>query len=238
VTRARAVLLPSAGTNSAAVLRAAPPADAGPSPAAPLALHRCDLSRAVPLPLGHLLAHAARLLPPSPAERSRRVQLTACWPSARLAFLADHRVAGRALFPGAGYLEMAAAAAVALLPGAFAEPAARLLLTRVRFLAPLALPEPGGMALELVAEASAAGGAVRIFSRSAGSAATQLHATVRIGCLAPADTEPASAGAATPRAKAPLSADALRARTPTPLSTASLYTGLAAAGLQYGPSFR
>lgn len=98
------------GVNAHAIIRAAPaaggaglsPANAGISPAAAAAMWvRSDLQRGV-LPVGHPLLLAAAVVGKASAEFRLPTG------RANLAYLLDHRVQGRALFPGAGAMMQAA----------------------------------------------------------------------------------------------------------------------------------
>ena len=166
-----------------------------------------DFARLVPLPLGHPLVHRvlqpAWLPPPAAAATAAAgspvvelvLPLAPCC-TAAVSYLCDHVVAGQPLFPGAGYLEMAVAAAVAAAPSAFAgataaaagavegttAAVASLVLTGVRFLAPCVLPAPDSsdgepvrsqprQPRELVAQLNTDTGEVRILSRGGGSSA-------------------------------------------------------------------
>ncbi len=228
---------------------------------------RRDFQRLVPLSVGHPLAAYARALPPTSRNASRLVEIVLPLSAPQVAYMYDHIVGGKALFPGAGYLEMALAAAVAAAPTA-AVPGSQLSLSLVgtRFLAPCVMPLPaaegsaegstssssGSGALELVAVLDTSTGAVQISSRSADASRSQreqprLHMTTQVAVALAlpsavgkaADAAPAAGSSAThsPRSKS-LSADANRARCPVPLAPTVLYGKLSEAGLQYGPPFR
>nr|WP_294549481.1 SDR family NAD(P)-dependent oxidoreductase [uncultured Rhodopila sp.] len=141
----------------------------------------------------------------------------------------DHLVRGVPVMPGAGYLEMALAAAAEV------EPGRRFSLADVVWLRPLAVT---GEALD-----------VRVVLRSRGDALSYevrtdagLHGR---GLLRPAESGPQpSAGApgvspgdaGSSGALGPI--DAIRARCPVRLDGETLYQSFAASGLQYGPFFR
>ncbi len=139
--------------------------------------------------------------------------------------------------PGAAYFEMAAAAGRTLLR--LAEPA--VALTGATIAAPLRLPaaaEAG--AVTVTADVALLTGSISIRSAAgqaskatSGKAATDtLHLQGSLSAVAAAAPIPASAAAHS------LSLDAARAACQLPQDTAAVYSGLHAAGLQYGPAFR
>lgn len=126
-------------------------------------------------------------------------------------FLRDHAVQGAVVLPGVAYVELARAAAKAQV------------LEDVVFEAPLVLGEPRALQLALVDDG--ARGATFTASSRAGSGPWQRHCTGRVAraeVLAPAVVDRAS----------------LQARLSTHLERASVYTALAALGLEYGPAFQ
>ena len=94
-----------------------------------------------------------------------------------LAYLWDHRVNGRPVFPGAAYFEMAAAAARGLAVGGAASPGGvvEAALQEVAIVAPLLLPLPASAdrsgLVVLQASFMAAGGAMAIQSVQGGGRA-------------------------------------------------------------------
>ena len=91
-----------------------------------------------------------------------------------LAYLWDHQVSGRPVFPGAGYFELAGAGAAMLASaGGSGSTAADAALADVSIVAPLLLPQPETDAGSLVLQASyaAAGGLVAVQSVQGGSRA-------------------------------------------------------------------
>ncbi|MFJ3902951.1 amino acid adenylation domain-containing protein [Streptomyces sp. NPDC090025] len=133
----------------------------------------------------------------------------------RAPYLADHRIQGRALFPAAGYVEMAHQA-VRALTGATDASLADIELRKALFLSDGA-PHP--VQVSLSAESSA-------FTIAGGGDTPSVHArgVVRSG-----------AGAA--RAL-PLDGDAVRARAAHRLDADACYTTLGALGYDYGPAFQ
>jgi NADPH:quinone reductase-like Zn-dependent oxidoreductase/acyl carrier protein len=116
--------------------------------------------------------------------------------SSRLAFLWDHLVGGRVVFPGAAYVEMAAAATTALLLPSSAGQAAAVALAGVTIPAPLVLPAQltakhvsSQLFPRLVCSLDARTGQLQIRSvQQTLEAASQLH----MMCTAAAVTQPAS----------------------------------------------
>lgn len=152
---------------------------------------------------------------------------------ANLAFLWDHRVQGAAILPGAAYCEMSIAAAHTL--ARIASPPAAL--TGAAIAAPLALPEPTSSVL-LTVELGLITSEVSIRSAAAGkvpgradSGTLHLRGSIStaIQCQAPA--APAALESVG-------SVERCRARSTDPQAVAMVYQQLAAAGLQYGKSFR
>ncbi|MCX4096802.1 type I polyketide synthase [Nocardia sp. alder85J] len=131
-----------------------------------------------------------------------------------LPWLADHVVNGIKIMPGAAYLDAALSATAKRLG------AERVALEQVRFVAPLIMGAPDVPLLALTVEE--ASGRFLIRSRSATGTAWTLHASGRM-----------------------LTGSHQRTRVEVPVISVGVdvdpklfYSGLAAAGLQYGPSFR
>ncbi|PPT12085.1 polyketide synthase [Streptomyces cinnamoneus] len=134
-------------------------------------------------------------------------------------WLADHVVSGLALVPGTAFVELAVLAGD------------RVGCDRIDELmleAPLVLPEKGGVRLRVVvAEADDSGRrALSVHSRPEDAAGDEPWLRNASGLLAPGSAEPAFAFEAWPPADA------------TAVDTTGLYTGLAEAGLAYGPAFQ
>ncbi|TDB87747.1 type I polyketide synthase, partial [Actinomadura sp. 7K534] len=135
-------------------------------------------------------------------------------------WLADHVVAGSALLPGSAFVELAVHAGRLVGCG------------RVEALtleAPMALPDRGGVGLQVVVEAADEGGrrAITVYSRpeeSADDLPWTRHAGGVVTAGAPADLP--SDMAFWPPAEA------------QPLDTEGCYAGLAQVGYEYGPAFQ
>ncbi|MFC4036649.1 amino acid adenylation domain-containing protein [Streptomyces polygonati] len=130
-------------------------------------------------------------------------------------YLADHRIQGRALFPAAGYVEMAYQALRALTGGTDAG------LGDIELRKALFLPDdaPRRVQLSLSAESSS-------FTVASGDDSPVVHArgVVRGG---------------TPPARVlPLDREAIQARSERQLSAAACYDTLSALGYDYGPAFQ
>lgn len=145
-------------------------------------------------------------------------------------YLSDHRVQGSAVFPAAGYLEMARAAAAELCGSGNA------VVSNVTFQEALILSASGSRHLQLVASPASGGSAsFQIYSSSANlngnyeSAAWTLHASGELR------TEPADFVRC---AEEQYSLDEIRARCRSRETAADLYSALKEAGLQYGPAFQ
>src|SRR5580693_5734248 len=134
-------------------------------------------------------------------------------------WLADHRVLGRVVVPGAALAEMAVRAG-----DEAGTPVLRELVIQV----PLMLDGPGAVQVRVTAGAPAADGSrpVAVHSRPENGGGWACHAE---GTLAPggAAPEPAGLGGAWPPAGAVPAA-----------AGEEMYQGLAAGGLAYGPAFR
>ncbi|XXX76158.1 SDR family NAD(P)-dependent oxidoreductase [Sorangium sp. So ce134] len=142
---------------------------------------------------------------------------------AELPYLADHRVQGEVVFPGAGFVEMALAA------GAAALGAAELVLEGVSFAQMLALPGKSERIAQVVLTEQGAGrGTLQIASREAGATIWTEHArgAVRLG-----------AGGASP-ARAGERPAALKARLGRGLPAEEHYQRMQARQIGYGPAFQ
>ncbi|MFN3647966.1 MAG: amino acid adenylation domain-containing protein [Armatimonadota bacterium] len=180
-------------------------------PEAPAPAHAAPARQALPA-LHPLLGTPV----PQPGSRERRFE-------ARIgrqepAYLADHCVTDRVVFPAAGYLELALAAAARVLGSPACE------VQGIAFPAALLLPEREEVLCHTLLQPHVEGGfELRIFSVSGEDSVE--HARGRVAAIA----EPGSA---------PVD------RTPIPpagaqeLGVEELYRGLEAAGVRYGPSFR
>jgi epothilone polyketide synthase D len=142
----------------------------------------------------------------------------------RLPWMPDHRIQGAALFPAAGYIEMALAVGAEVALGASIE-VADVDISQV-----LALPETGGVVVQVVASAHALGSwRVQVASRGAGerdAAEWVVHARATVRRV---DREAAVAQA---------DLATWKHRLGEPMDIAALYATFAAAGLEYGPAFR
>ncbi|NVI97088.1 SDR family NAD(P)-dependent oxidoreductase [Myxococcus sp. AM009] len=143
------------------------------------------------------------------------------------AFLADHRVAGSVVVPGAAYLEMALSAAHALSGGAAHE------LVDTSFKEGLLLPEGQERTVQLALHGEQ--GRTLTFQLSSQKAETESSApagwmTHVVGQLRLLETGPS------PRAPEPL--EVIRERCPDVLTQAAHYETLARNGVAYGPAFQ
>jgi acyl transferase domain-containing protein/acyl carrier protein len=147
---------------------------------------------------------------PGPTPRwSGRIDMRA------VPWLADHRVLGATVFPGAAYLEMASAAVRELMGGD-----APVVLEDVRFHRLLMLPERGGVRTSVEIDAKAA-----TFRIHAATPAWELKAEGRYRTARfrrPPNGNPAALATALPETRNP----------------AELYQALDAMGQDYGPAFR
>lgn len=132
------------------------------------------------------------------------------------AFLAEHVVLGRTLFPGAAFIEMALAAAQAAWPGS------RPVLRRFSIEAPLALTE--GRTETLVTEVDGEDGRRQIRIRQVGDKAWRdlARCQVEVSAASPIGGMVAE----------------LRAAQLEPMNVAAYYDRLDDMGLAYGPNFR
>ena len=137
---------------------------------------------------------------------------------ALLAVVADHIVQGRVIFPGAGYMEMARAAAVSLSGGAKSAK-----LSRVFFLQPLMLD-----------------GDLSTMTVSVDITAADERFDVNTEDLeAGTKTSHCAGGASTFSEAMPAFSHAgLRASCAQPVDTAVIYAGFRSVGLEYGPEYR
>uniref|UniRef100_UPI001041B8EE type I polyketide synthase n=1 Tax=Actinomadura roseirufa TaxID=2094049 RepID=UPI001041B8EE len=137
-------------------------------------------------------------------------------------WLADHRVLGTVLVPGAAMVEWALRAADEVGSGGVEE----LVLQ-----APMALPESGAVRVQVVVEAAGRDGRrdVRVYSRPEedGDTGWTCHAT---GVLGP--------GAETPAAPDPGTAGSWPPPEARPVDVNAFYDRLAASGYDYGPAFQ
>src|SRR6056297_1111511 len=137
---------------------------------------------------------------------------------ALLAVVADHIVQGRVIFPGAGYMEMARAACVALTAGAKGA-----VLKRVFFLQPLML---GGDLSNVFVTVDITGADER-FNVNTANAETGSKTSHCAGSHATfADALPGFSHAA------------LRSSCEQPVDVAAIYSGFRSVGLEYGPQYR
>ena len=134
------------------------------------------------------------------ANGKQSVQLLAPLAAPALAYLQDHRVVGRPLFPGAAMLEAGLAAAHLLLDGGSASTQPALCAASIA--APLVLPESSSRSALLLVTTIEAGN-VRVSSTSAADSKGKVHLAGRLEQLAaaalphkaapaPADDEPSN----------------------------------------------
>ncbi|NUP51489.1 MAG: type I polyketide synthase [Catenulispora sp.] len=133
----------------------------------------------------------------------------------RPACLADHRVTGTAVFPGAGYVEMALAAGRSLFGSA------HCVAERVRFDAPVVLQSA---AYELDTTVDQTTGRVAVYGRRPGAEQWTRHATARL----------APAAVSTPR----IDLTAARGRCSEEWDAERCYGVFRDHGFDYGPAFR
>ena len=138
---------------------------------------------------------------------------------ARLPFLSDHRVDGSVVFPGAGYVEMALAAAEPALGSSGA-------LADMRFEQVLTLTDAPVSTQVVVGPAGEGRFEFEVFARASQTETWTRHAR---GVLKARGT-PASPAVST--------LDALRGRCSEPVAAGAHYEALARMGLEYGPAFQ
>ncbi len=194
-----------------------------PAPPVPLPVYRWDTARHWFEPAGDTAESRDWAAADNPASHpllQRRLPIAQpAWESrlsdARLSWIQAHRINGAAVFPGAGYVEAAVAAATALRPG---EP---VRLTQVQFARVLFVAPDAGERLQVTLDGS--GSRVAIHAGSAATGWTH-HAAAAIGPQSPA--------------AAVVDLPALRARCSEPVDRERCYADLASRGLDYGPAFR
>ena len=144
------------------------------------------------------------------------VVLTGRLSPATQGWLNDHAVDGRAVFPGAGFVELAIRAG---------DEVGCPVVDELTLQAPLLLPPSGSVAVELVVGAAEDSGqrSLSVFSRDSGDSAWTCHAT---GQLSSGPVEPGADLSAWPPEGA------------TPVDVTDGYQRLAARGYQYGPAFQ
>jgi NADPH:quinone reductase-like Zn-dependent oxidoreductase len=242
------------GVNAHAILKAPEaPAAYTSSSSLQLSWQQQDLRTGM-VPVGHPLLFLAQAgaagLPAGISSSRSKVAVEFMLPVTHrpcLSWLWDHQVSGKVLMPGAGYLEMASAAARALLlapaittssSSSLAAPA----LANVVFATPCILPaliDSGSEQAQLLlsCELDMATGHVSIRSQaiSAGSSSTsEVHMQCQVVSLS-ADTAIVEAAVAMAAAA---TFDAQRAACTEPTDAAAMYRALHDAGLQYGAAFR
>jgi acyl transferase domain-containing protein/acyl carrier protein/protein-L-isoaspartate O-methyltransferase len=135
----------------------------------------------------------------------------------RLPYLADHRVYGQIIFPGAGYVEMALRAAEEFQGVGPQE------LQDIALLEPLILPETGPRTLQLIARRTDEAIGFELFSREGD--VWRKHVTGTI--------------ATNPEPEAPqVSLADLKTRCKEEIPTSDFYSELRRYGLEYGPEFQ
>ncbi|HEX7842494.1 MAG TPA: SDR family NAD(P)-dependent oxidoreductase, partial [Kofleriaceae bacterium] len=152
-----------------------------------------------------------------------------------LSYIDDHRVQGLAVLPGAGYVEMAMAAA------AQAFGAQTRVLSSFEFRRLLFFPEDGARIVQTsVGVDDDHGATFQVHSRpaEAADAPWTLHATARIDVTDVSSTSDASPGAATPASVGAAALAEIQARCPTATSAADFYREFAEHGNQWGPRFQ
>ena len=207
------------GTNAHAVV--------GRGAALPAALPSCkgrpwQRTHCWVIPMPHALQTVAEV--GRGPSKARTVRLCSLLQHSLHGFLWDHRVNGRVLFPGAGYMEV--------MHGAAATVGAEGLghcLTRGAISAPLVLAPPAESLAELICEVHTPEGQLQVQS-STGSG-KRLHMRSSCAPLVTVQSESVRPGTGSP------AAESARCAAPEPLSTSHLYEQMAAAGLQYGPAF-
>ncbi|BBC31255.1 hypothetical protein SGFS_025490 [Streptomyces graminofaciens] len=162
----------------------------------------------------------------------------------RFAYLADHRISGEVWMPGAAFLEMALSAAASL-----QDVGGEARLAGVRFEAPLRLEPETAVELQLVLGRADTDGSrdFTIASRTSGPrrAPWTHHAGGRIepagadlAAAAAQELTPAATQDLTPAFPQHLTPSTLRENCTTSTDASTVYAGLAAAGIDYGPAFQ
>lgn len=146
----------------------------------------------------------------------------------KLSFLWDHCVNGTAIFPGAGFLESSHAASKELL----AISSAPIAIVESSIVAPLSLSSSKESSLMLSFEIHLSSGSIEAKSVQSSFASVSIHLKSSVAFLDATKQLGQEEGCSD------LSLEIMRASCPIPRSVARVYEGLAAAGLQYGPSFR
>jgi len=150
------------------------------------------------------------------------------------------------VFPGAGYLEMAAAAVLFAASGSHSngsgtgQPALAAIALAMPCLLPELPAQAGGLHLTCCLQADS--GAVSINSQTAAgpSSVASRHMEARVVTVASmaAGLAPAAAAAAGPQQHLVQSMEVARAACSMPLSPSGVYRALSEAGLQYGAQFQ
>ncbi|HEX3761647.1 MAG TPA: SDR family NAD(P)-dependent oxidoreductase [Kofleriaceae bacterium] len=139
----------------------------------------------------------------------------------RIAYLGDHRVAGRPVLPAAAYFEIAMSAAAQLA----GDPRRATTIDDLELHEMLALDEAAVPTFQTIARERDGQRWIELHTRDAGGDWIR-RASARLGAAATADPPPR-----TPIAE-------IRQRCFEPVATAGLYRELAEHGLDYGPAFR
>jgi NADPH:quinone reductase-like Zn-dependent oxidoreductase/acyl carrier protein len=150
------------------------------------------------------------------------------------AFFQAHRVSGKAIFPGAGYLEMTAAAVGTLTHGSLvtllsASGAATVVqaavVTGVSISSPLLLPAAPDLSDKILkAEVDCLTGQIKLISSG-----STIHVTASVQTILSINATALTAAAGT---------EGLLSECSEPLATEYMYRQLRDAGLEYGPAFR
>lgn len=216
------------GVNAHAIIKAVTePITDGVGPAASSVQWRCTMRcyREVLMPQHPMLYRAAQ-------PGKQRLQLYVDLNSPSMAFMWDHQVNGGAILPGAGYLEMGAAAAGLLCKMHGAMPA----LSGATIVAPLPLGTTGSSII-LAAEIVPLLAEVTISSNVNGAAGASTH--LKAGVVnVPSYTLKQHAELFDRDIESIVSAEIVRAACREPQATAAVYEELNQAGLQYGKQFR
>jgi len=207
-----------------------------------LCWQRRDVTKAV-VPTGYALMFTAHVAP----LHQQVTFHTTVTQRPVLSFLWDHQVGKKPIFPAAGFLEMATAAACCMSNLNGVDGGQLPILTAVKITAPCQLPEitkgashPSGTLAQLllVCELDLVTGRLAVKSRGRGKETPiALHMHAEVGCVAmneAVDSKPEGAGGL----PGSVSFDAARASCTGPLDVAAVYHSLCRVGLSYGPSFR